>query len=110
MQRPGKDARPQDLAALAPAADRIVMPSTNSQIVHEPLDRDSVVYVAGHHGLVGSAAWRHLTAEGLHRLVGAPLARPRPAGPGLRRGLRSRQANWSARTKVMLKPSPLTRA
>ena len=32
-----------------------------------PLDRDSVVYVAGHRGLVGSAIWRHLEAEGFTR-------------------------------------------
>jgi GDP-L-fucose synthase len=36
-----------------------------------PLDRDAVVYVAGHAGLVGSAIWRKLTAEGFTRLVGA---------------------------------------
>ena len=35
-----------------------------------PLDRDAVVYVAGHRGLVGSAIWRHLEAEGFTRLVG----------------------------------------
>ena len=34
------------------------------------LDRDAVVHVAGHHGLVGSAVWRHLQAEGFTRLVG----------------------------------------
>ncbi|HET6652620.1 MAG TPA: GDP-L-fucose synthase [Nocardioides sp.] len=35
-----------------------------------PLDRDSRVYVAGHGGLVGSAIWRHLEAEGFTDLVG----------------------------------------
>jgi GDP-L-fucose synthase len=35
-----------------------------------PLDRDSVVYVAGHRGLVGSAIWRRLESEGFTRLVG----------------------------------------
>jgi GDP-L-fucose synthase len=39
-----------------------------------PLDRDSVVYVAGHRGLVGSAIWRHLEAEGFTRLVGRTSA------------------------------------
>jgi len=39
--------------------------------VATPLDRDAVVYVAGHGGLVGSAIWRTLTAEGFTRLVGA---------------------------------------
>jgi GDP-L-fucose synthase len=34
------------------------------------LDRGSVVYVAGHRGLVGSAIWRHLEAEGFTNLVG----------------------------------------
>jgi len=29
------------------------------------------VYVAGHRGLVGSAVWRHLTAQGFSRLTGA---------------------------------------
>lgn len=35
------------------------------------LDRDGTVYVAGHRGLVGSAVWRHLRAQGFTRLVGA---------------------------------------
>ncbi len=34
------------------------------------LDRDAVVYVAGHRGLVGSAIWRHLESQGFTRLVG----------------------------------------
>ncbi len=33
--------------------------------------RDTPVYVAGHRGLVGSAVWRHLEAEGFTRLLGA---------------------------------------
>ena len=37
-----------------------------------PLDRDATVYVAGHRGLVGSAIWRRLEAEGFTSLVGAP--------------------------------------
>ena len=36
-----------------------------------PLDRDSVFYVAGHRGLVGSALWRKLEGEGFTGLVGA---------------------------------------
>jgi GDP-L-fucose synthase len=36
-----------------------------------PLDRSARVYVAGHRGLVGSAIWRHLEAEGFTSLVGA---------------------------------------
>ena len=34
------------------------------------LDRDAVTYIAGHRGLVGSAVWQHLQAEGFTRLVG----------------------------------------
>jgi GDP-L-fucose synthase len=39
-----------------------------------PLDRDAVVYVAGHRGLVGSAIWRRLEAEGFTHLVGRTSA------------------------------------
>ncbi|TLM84541.1 GDP-L-fucose synthase [Pseudarthrobacter sp. NamE2] len=35
-----------------------------------PLDRASTFYVAGHRGLVGSAIWRKLEAEGFESLVG----------------------------------------
>ena len=35
------------------------------------IDRQSPVYVAGHRGLVGSAIWRRLEAEGFTRLIGA---------------------------------------
>lgn len=35
-----------------------------------PLDRDAPFYVAGHHGLVGSAIWRKLEAEGFTHLIG----------------------------------------
>jgi GDP-L-fucose synthase len=35
-----------------------------------PLDRNATTYVAGHHGLVGSAVWRKFEAEGFTRLVG----------------------------------------
>jgi len=42
-----------------------------STFVAGPLDRDAVIYVAGHGGLVGSAIWRRLSAEGFTRLVGA---------------------------------------
>ncbi len=38
------------------------------------LDRDSTFYVAGHRGLVGSAIWRKLEAEGFTRLVGKSSA------------------------------------
>jgi GDP-L-fucose synthase len=34
------------------------------------LDREAKVYIAGHRGLVGSAIWRHLGAQGFTSLVG----------------------------------------
>jgi len=39
-----------------------------------PLDRSATVHVAGHRGLVGSAVWRHLEAEGFTELVGRSSA------------------------------------
>jgi GDP-L-fucose synthase len=38
------------------------------------LDRSARVYVAGHRGLVGSAVWRHLEAQGFTDLVGRTSA------------------------------------
>ncbi|MEX5256842.1 GDP-L-fucose synthase family protein [Kocuria arenosa] len=37
-----------------------------------PLDRTAPFYVAGHRGLVGSAIWRRLQAEGFTDLIGRP--------------------------------------
>ena len=34
------------------------------------LDKNSKIYVAGHHGLVGSAIWHNLELRGYHNLVG----------------------------------------
>ena len=34
------------------------------------IDKNSKIYIAGHHGLVGSAIWRNLEARGYHNLVG----------------------------------------
>lgn len=34
------------------------------------LDKDSKIYVAGHHGLVGSAIWNNLKARGYDNLIG----------------------------------------
>ena len=34
------------------------------------LDKNSKIYVAGHHGLVGSAIWNNLEQRGYHNLVG----------------------------------------
>jgi GDP-L-fucose synthase len=39
-----------------------------------PIDRASRVYIAGHHGLVGSAVWRLFEAEGFTDLVGRTSA------------------------------------
>ncbi|MBT2549627.1 GDP-L-fucose synthase [Arthrobacter sp. ISL-65] len=38
------------------------------------LDRDSALYVAGHRGLVGSAIWRNLEAQGFTGLIGKTSA------------------------------------
>ena len=34
------------------------------------LDKNSKIYVAGHHGLVGSAIWNNLKSKGYNNLVG----------------------------------------
>ena len=34
------------------------------------LDKSSKIYVAGHHGLVGSAIWNNLKSRGYNNLVG----------------------------------------
>ena len=34
------------------------------------LDKNSKIYVAGHHGLVGSAIWNNLKSRGYNNLVG----------------------------------------
>jgi GDP-L-fucose synthase len=39
--------------------------------IGETLDKASRIYIAGHGGLVGSAIWRHLKAEGFTDLIGA---------------------------------------
>jgi GDP-L-fucose synthase len=44
--------------------------TTTTDFVPRPLDRDATFYVAGHGGLVGSAVWRKLEAEGFTDLVG----------------------------------------
>jgi GDP-L-fucose synthase len=36
----------------------------------EALDRDRTVYIAGHHGLAGSAIWRRMSADGFGDLRG----------------------------------------
>lgn len=35
------------------------------------IDKDSIIYIAGHRGMVGSAIWRTLTAKGYTNLIGA---------------------------------------
>ncbi|WP_313277877.1 GDP-L-fucose synthase family protein [Timonella senegalensis] len=44
--------------------------SNQQTFVPAPLPRDAKVYIAGHRGLVGSAIWRKLEAEGFTNLVG----------------------------------------
>lgn len=44
--------------------------STEPVFDPQPIDRDSVVYIAGHRGLVGSAIWRSMEADGFTNLVG----------------------------------------
>ncbi|MBA4860948.1 GDP-L-fucose synthase [Streptomyces sp. PSKA54] len=44
--------------------------STVPTVTHHTLDRSAPVFVAGRNGLVGSAVWRHLTAEGFTALLG----------------------------------------
>jgi GDP-L-fucose synthase len=39
-----------------------------------PIDRAAPLYVAGHRGLVGSALWRHLEAQGFTNLIGRTSA------------------------------------
>ena len=34
------------------------------------LNKDSKIYIAGHHGLVGSAIWKNLEQRGYTNLVG----------------------------------------
>jgi GDP-L-fucose synthase len=45
-----------------------------TNFVATPLDRDATTYVAGHRGMVGSAVWRRLEAEGFHDLRGQTSA------------------------------------
>jgi GDP-L-fucose synthase len=45
--------------------------TNGTQFVPGPLDRGAAFYVAGHGGLVGSAIWRKLEAEGFTNLIGA---------------------------------------
>jgi GDP-L-fucose synthase len=45
-----------------------------TDFVAGPLDRDATTYVAGHRGMVGSAVWRRLEAEGFHDLRGQTSA------------------------------------
>ena len=34
------------------------------------LDKNSKIYIAGHHGLVGSAIWNNLKSRGYNNLIG----------------------------------------
>ncbi|MCS5735566.1 GDP-L-fucose synthase family protein [Herbiconiux daphne] len=46
------------------------MTGDNVDFTPAPLDRSAPLYVAGHRGLVGSAIWRKLEAEGFDNLIG----------------------------------------
>jgi GDP-L-fucose synthase len=35
------------------------------------IDKNAIIYIAGHNGMVGSAIWRNLTAKGYKNLIGA---------------------------------------
>ncbi|MEX5300232.1 GDP-L-fucose synthase [Kocuria sp. CPCC 205292] len=48
--------------------------TASSTFTPGPLDRTAPFYVAGHRGLVGSAIWRKLTAEGFTDLIGRTSA------------------------------------
>lgn len=52
------------------ALRRVVDDRDHVQFTPGRLDRSAVTYVAGHRGLVGSAIWRRLEAEGFTNLVG----------------------------------------
>ena len=69
---------------VAPPVEQLVGQQVEQQ-VGQPLSRDARVYVAGHRGLVGSAVWRHLAAQGFGRLLGAPSTEV---------DLRDRTATW----------------
>lgn len=46
----------------------------HAEFVPHPLDRTAKIYVAGHRGLVGSAIWRKLEAEGFTNIIGRTSA------------------------------------
>jgi len=57
-------------AAETATADALVDDRDQVVFTPGPLDRDATFYVAGHRGLVGSAIWRRLEAEGFTNLIG----------------------------------------
>jgi GDP-L-fucose synthase len=56
------------------ASQKVIDDRDMVQFEPEPLDRSSCIYIAGHLGLVGSAIWRRLEAEGFTNLVGRSRA------------------------------------
>ena len=68
---------------MSEALRRVVDDRDHVEYTPQRLDRDAVVYVAGHRGLVGSAIWRTLENEGFTKLVGMSSSdldlRDRPA-------------------------------
>ena len=55
---------------IANDAQKVIDDRDHVEFEPRPLDRSSRFYVAGHRGLVGSAIWRRLEAEGFTDLVG----------------------------------------
>jgi GDP-L-fucose synthase len=49
----------------------VTQPDKASRVSPELMSSDDLIYVAGHRGMVGSAVWRRLAAQGFDRLMGA---------------------------------------
>jgi GDP-L-fucose synthase len=59
---------------MATSTDEVIDDRDHVEFEPRPLERSSRFYVAGHRGLVGSAVWRRLEAEGFTDLVGRTSA------------------------------------
>jgi len=59
---------------MADDAQQVIDDRDKVEFEPRPLDRNACFYVAGHRGLVGSAIWRRLEAEGFTNLVGRSRA------------------------------------
>jgi GDP-L-fucose synthase len=60
------------MAAAHPGTILTACRAVTALIVHLPMpvQKDALIYVAGHQGLVGSALWRELERQGFERLLG----------------------------------------